>query len=102
MNTMHNPPHPGEILREDILIPLGLSVTRAAQLLGVSRKCLSKIVNGQGGISSEMALRLEMAFKPSAESWLRHQDAYDLWQARQRVDFHIAPLDVSSCAAALS
>lgn len=92
MSAMFNPPHPGEVLREDILKPLGLSVTASARLLGVSRKSLSKIVNGQGGITPEMAIRLEMAFKPSAESWLRHQAAYDLWQTRQKVNFHISPL----------
>ncbi len=92
MSAMYNPPHPGEVLRKDILNPLGLTVTMSAKLLGISRKSLSKIVNGQGGITTEMAIRLEMAFKPSAESWLRHQAAYDLWQTRQHVNFHIHPL----------
>ena len=92
MSAMFNPPHPGEVLREEILKPMGLTVTLSARLLGVSRKSLSKIVNCQGGITPEMAIRLEMAFKPSAESWLRHQAAYDLWQTRQNVNFHIAPL----------
>ncbi|MFZ5764054.1 MAG: HigA family addiction module antitoxin [Thermodesulfobacteriota bacterium] len=92
MNTIFNPPHPGEVLREEILKPLGLPVNIAAHLLGVSRKSLSKIVNCQGGITAEIAIRLEMAFKPSAESWLRHQIAYDLWQARQKVNFHVKPI----------
>ncbi len=92
MSAMYNPPHPGEVLREEILKPLGLTVTMSARLLGISRKSLSKIVNGQGGITPEMAIRLEMAFKLSAESWLRHQAMYDLWQTRQHVNFHITSL----------
>src|SRR5919106_1621061 len=67
---MHNPPHPGEVLRELCLEPLGLSVTRAAEALGVSRKTLSAILNERAGISPEMAIRLSKAFGTSAESWL--------------------------------
>ena len=92
MSAMYNPPHPGEVLREDFLKPLGLTVTEAARLLGVSRKTLSRIVNCRMAISPEMAIRLEMAFKPSAESWLRHQAVWDLWQKRQHIDFHVAPV----------
>lgn len=80
---MHNPPHPGEILKELCLDPLGLSVTRAAQALGVSRKTLSAILNGRAGISPEMAIRLSLAFGTSAESWLNQQTQYDLWQAEK-------------------
>ncbi len=80
---MHNPPHPGEILRELCLEPLGLSVTKAAEGLGVSRKTLSAILNGRAGISPEMALRLSMAFETSPESWLNQQTQYDLWSAMQ-------------------
>ena len=80
---MHNPPHPGEILRELCLEPRGLSVTRAAQALGVSRKTLSAIVNGRAGISPEMAIRLGKAFGTTAESWLNQQTQYDLWVATQ-------------------
>ena len=76
---MHNPPHPGEILRELCLEPLGLSVTRAAEALGVSRKTLSAILNERAGISPEMAIRLSKAFGTSAESWLNQQIQYDLW-----------------------
>jgi addiction module HigA family antidote len=76
---MHNPPHPGEVLRELCLEPLGLSVTRAAEALGVSRKTLSAILNGRAGISPEMAIRLSKAFGTSAESWLNQQTQYDLW-----------------------
>ena len=76
---MHNPPHPGEILRELCLEPLGLTVTRAAEALGVSRKTLSAILNERAGISPEMAIRLSKAFGTSAESWLNQQIQYDLW-----------------------
>ena len=80
---MHNPPHPGEVLREFCLEPMGLSVTEAADALGVSRKTLSSILNGRAGISPEMAIRLSKAFDTSPESWLNQQQQYDLWQALQ-------------------
>lgn len=82
---MHNPPHPGEVLKGLCLEPLGLSVTEAAEALGVSRKTLSSILNGRAGISPEMAIRLSMAFGTSAESWLNQQSMFDLWQAEQRL-----------------
>ncbi len=81
---MHNPPHPGEIIKELCLDPLDLTVTSAAEALGVSRKTLSQIVNGRAGISPEMAVRLSIAFNTSAESWINQQGQYDLWQAEQR------------------
>lgn len=80
---MHNPPHPGEVLRELCLEPLGVSVTEAASALGVSRKTVSSILNGRSGVSPEMAIRLSIAFGTSAESWLNQQLQYDLWQAEQ-------------------
>lgn len=80
---MHNPPHPGEIIKELCLGPLGVSVTEAAEALGVSRKTLSSIINGKSGISPEMAVRLSIAFDTSSESWLNQQMQYDLWQAEQ-------------------
>ncbi|ESQ16497.1 MAG: HigA family addiction module antidote protein [Thiohalocapsa sp. PB-PSB1] len=80
---MHNPPHPGEIIKELCLEPLDLSVTAAAEALGVSRKTLSSIINGRSGISPEMAVRLSIAFDTSSESWLNQQMQYDLWQAEQ-------------------
>ena len=80
---MHNPPHPGEVLRELCLDPLGLSVTDAAEALGISRKTLSSILNGRAGISPEMAIRLSIAFDTSAESWMNQQTQYDLWLAEQ-------------------
>ena len=81
---MHNPPHPGEVLKEFCIEPLGLSITDAAESLGVSRKTLSAILNGRAGISPEMAIRLSLAFDTSAESWLNQQTQYDLWIARQK------------------
>ncbi len=82
---MHNPPHPGEVIRSLCLEPLGLSVTDAAQGLGVSRKTLSAILNGRAGISPEMALRLSIAFDTTPESWLNQQLQYDLWIAKKGV-----------------
>jgi antitoxin HigA-1 len=83
---MLNPPHPGESLREDVLAPLGLSVTETAKALGVSRKTLSEIVNGKAPITPSIAVRLERAFSaPPAEMWLRLQAAYDLRRAAQRL-----------------
>jgi len=80
---MFSPPHPGEIIREDCLAPLGLSVTAAADGLGVSRQSLSELLNGRTGVSADMALRLEMAGWSTAESWLRNQLTFDLWRAKQ-------------------
>ena len=80
---MHNPPHPGEVIRELCIEPLGLSVTEAAAALGVSRKTLSNILNGHAGISPEMAVRLSIAFDTTSESWLNQQLQYDLWFAEK-------------------
>ena len=81
---MHNPPHPGEIIKDLCLEPLGISVTEAAKALGVSRKTLSAILNGRAGVSPEMAVRLSIAFGTSAESWMNQQVQFDLWNAEQR------------------
>lgn len=81
---MHNPPHPGEVLKELCIEPLGLSVTETAEALGVSRKTLSALINGRSGVSPEMAIRLAKAFDTSAESWLNQQVQYDLWQAERK------------------
>ena len=81
---MHKPPHPGEILRDLCLAPLGVTVTDAAEALGVSRKTLSSILNGHAGISPEMAIRLAKAFDTTPESWLNQQMQYDLWGAEQQ------------------
>lgn len=88
MTRMVNPPHPGETLKEDILPALQLSVTEAAAQLGVSRVALSRVLNGRAAISVDLARRLERwlngpAKGPSAESWLKGQMAYDLWQAEK-------------------
>ncbi len=80
---MHNPPHPGEVLRELCLKPLGLTVTEAACALDVSRKTLSAILNGRAGVSPEMAVRLSLAFDTTAESWMNQQVQYDLWHAER-------------------
>jgi antitoxin HigA-1 len=81
---MHNPPHPGEVLKTLCLEPLKVNITEAAKALGVSRKTLSAILNGRAGISPEMAVRLSIAFGTSAESWLAQQTQYDLWHVEQR------------------
>lgn len=82
---MFNPPHPGEILKEDYLVPLGLTVTKTASALGVSRKNLSEVINGHTGISPEMALRLSQSFNTTPEFWLNLQVQYDLWQANEKL-----------------
>jgi len=80
---MHNPPHPGEVIKELCIKPLGLSVTDAAKALGVSRKTLSELLNGRASISPEMALRLSLVFNTTPESWLTQQMHYDLWKLKQ-------------------
>ena len=90
---MHNPPHPGKIIKALCLEPLGLSVTDAAKGLGISRKTLSAILNGRAGVSPEMAVRLSIAFDTSAESWINQQTQYDLWHAeRRRKHLHVLKL----------
>ena len=96
MNRMFNPPHPGLTLKNDVLPALGLSVTQAAQQLGVSRVELSRVLNGRAAISPEMALRIEawlgVARGGEARLWLAEQSAYDVWQAAQK--FKAAPMHV--------
>ena len=93
---MHNPPHPGEVLRELCLKPLGLTVTHAARALGISRKTLSSILNGRAGITPEMAVRLSLAFGTSAESWMNQQTQYDLWRVeRRRKKLHVTKLSAA-------
>ena len=84
--AMVAPPHPGGIVRRQCLEPLGLSITKAAQGLGVTRQALSELVNEKSGVSVEMAIRLSKAFGSTPETWLGLQTAYDLWQARERVN----------------
>ncbi len=93
---MHNPPHPGEILKKLCLEPLNLTVTDAAKALGVSRKTLSSILNGCIRISPEMAVRLSIAFDTTAQSWMNQQAHYDLWRAEQ----HRSELNVTRLSAA--
>jgi addiction module HigA family antidote len=83
---MHNPPHPGEIIRDFCVESLNLTVTEAAKSLGVTRKTLSTLLNGKSGISPEMALRLSKVFGRTPEGWLRLQLQYDLWKTQQNVD----------------
>jgi addiction module HigA family antidote len=105
MSRMHNRPHPGETLREDILPALGLSVTEAAAQLGVTRAALSRVLNGRAAISPMMALRIEAWLGVErggrAELWIAEQAAYDLWQARKagkpKVK-HAANIDVLTAA----
>jgi antitoxin HigA-1 len=80
---MKNPPHPGHSIKDACLEPLGLNVTKAANVLGIARHTLSRVLNGHAGISPEMAIRLEKAGWSNADHWLRLQTAYDLAQARQ-------------------
>ena len=83
---MKAPPHPGKAVRVSCLEPLGLSVTRGAEVLGVSRRALSNLVNCRARISGDMAIRLAKAFGSTTETWIRLQAAYDVAQARQRED----------------
>ena len=80
---MKNPPHPGRSIKENCLEPLGLNVSEAANVLGVARHTLSRVLNGHAAVSPEMAIRLEKAGWSTAEFWLRRQTAYDLVQARK-------------------
>jgi len=81
--VMKNPPHPGEHIRHDCIEPLGLSITAAAEALGVARQTLNNVINGKSGISPEMAIRLSKAFGGSPDVWLAMQMAYDLAQAQK-------------------
>jgi len=93
---MHNPPHPGLIIKELCIEPLNITITETAKALGVSRKTLSSIINGKAGISPEMAVRLSIAFNTSSESWINQQSQYDLWQAEQhRSELHVSKLAVA-------
>jgi addiction module HigA family antidote len=89
---MHNPPHPGEILKEDVLPELGLTVGDFAAHLGVSRPHLSKLLNQRAGITAEMDLKISEALGQAPGLWIRMQAAYDLWQAEQRPRQPVAPL----------
>lgn len=88
---MHNPPHPGETLKEDVLPALGLTVTQAAEQLGVARVTLSRMINGRAAISADMAIRLAQWLGGSAEVWLRLQLQYDLWHAEKNNKIKVKP-----------
>ena len=94
---MYNPPHPGETLKEDVLPALGLSVTEAAEQLGVARPSLSRVINGHAAISPEMAIRLEKWLGNDnggrADLWLAEQASYDLWQARSKFKARVKPAE---------
>lgn len=99
MTRMHNPPHPGEVLRDGVFTETGITVTDFAQRIGVTRVALSRVLNGKAGISADMAVRLTAALGGSAESWLHMQANYDLWQAEKslkRAVAKIAPLKVAA------
>lgn len=98
---IHNPKHPGCLVKSLCIEPLKLSVTDAAKALKVSRPALSKLLNGHTGISPEMAVRLSIVFKTSDEIWINLQAHYDLWKAQQyKNKLHLKPLD-TQCAAAI-
>jgi len=84
MGSKRKPTHPGQVLWADVIEPLGLTVTQAAERLGVARKTLSALINGRAAMSPEMAVRIALATGTSAESWLTMQTRLDLWQAQQR------------------
>lgn len=92
MTRMHNPPHPGEVLRDGVFADTGLTVTDFADRLGVTRVMLSRILNCRAGISADMAMRLEAALGTSAESWLHMQANFDLWQAAKTMKREVAKI----------
>jgi addiction module HigA family antidote len=95
---MKHHPHPGELLREDVLLPLGIEVTDAAHRLGMSRTTLSRVINGHAGISPDLAVRLERAGVSTARFWMTLQTNYELSQAEQRVQPKILPFQSSAVA----
>lgn len=95
--AMYNPPHPGEFIREIYLEPYELSIRNLAESLGVSASTLTRVINGQSGVSPEMALRLAKAIGRSPESWLAMQHNYDLWRARKSLDLsHVTSIEFAA------
>ena len=95
--NMHNPPHPGEFIKEVYLEPYDLSIRSLSDSLGVSASTLTRIINGQSGISPEMALRLSKAVGRSPESWLAMQHNHDLWKAKKSVDLsHVTTIEFAA------
>jgi addiction module HigA family antidote len=93
MTRMHNPPHPGDVLRDGAFTDTGITVTEFARRIGVTRVALSRVLNGKTGISADMAVRLSAALGSSAESWLHMQANYDLWQAQKALKREVAKID---------
>ncbi len=96
---MRNPPHPGEVLRDGVFTDTGITVTDFAKRIGVTRVALSRVLNGKGGISADMAVRLSAALGGSAESWLHMQADYELWQAEKALKREVAKIEPLKLAA---
>ncbi len=92
MARMHNPPHPGQVLRDVVLTDTHITVTGFARRLGVSRVTLSRVLNGRGGVSADMALRLAAALGGNAESWLHMQADYDLSVSKRMIRREVAKI----------
>ena len=99
MTRMHNPPHPGEVLRDGVFAETGITVTEFAKRLGVTRVALSRVLNGKAAISADMAVRLAAALGGSAESWLHMQASYDLWRAERALKRKVAKITLLKHAA---
>lgn len=99
MTRMHNPPHPGEVLRDGVFTDTGITVTEFAARIGVTRVALSRVLNSKAGISADMAVRLAAALGGSAESWLHMQANYDLWQSEKSLKLAIAKIKPLKIAA---
>ncbi|CAN2042095.1 antitoxin HigA-1 [Candidatus Magnetomoraceae bacterium gMMP-15] len=97
---MHNPPHPGEIIKGLWLEPMGISISQLSKAMGINSKTLSGIINGKRSITPEIAIRLSIALGSSPESWMGHQVSYDLWQAeKNRNKLNVTSLIVNTeCA----
>jgi addiction module HigA family antidote len=93
---MHNPPHPGEVLKDTVIGSGTVSVSEFARVLGISRVALSRVINARAAVSADMALRLAAALGGSAESWLQMQAAYDLWQASKKRRPKVQPLKLAA------
>lgn len=99
MTRMHNPPHPGEVLKDGVFTDTGITVTEFAKRIGVTRVALSRVLNGKAGISADMAVRLTAALGGSAESWLHMQANYDLWQAEKSLKQAVSKIEPLKIAA---
>lgn len=99
MTRMHNPPHPGEVLRDGVFSETGITITDFAKRLGVTRVALSRVLNGRAAISADMAVRLAAALGGSAESWLHMQASYDLWMAQKALKRETAKIKPLKLAA---